>query len=373
MRGILVQSLVSRGIPFEVARRTATSVRDELLERGEVEAGEVSKLVAELLPEGFSPEAALRRAIEEPPTVRSGSGSAPFSKGILAVSLEGSGLDRSDAFEVALQVEARLLEDGRDEIERGDLRRTVVRTIEAAYGASAATRYRVWRAADADPRPLFLLVGGPTGVGKTSISVEVARRLEIAHVIGTDSIRQIMRLMFSQELMPEIYGSSFDAHLGLPAPEPQSDVISGMLGQARKIAVGVHALLDRALEENTSLIVEGASLVPGTLDLDRYQGSAHVIFLAVGMIEAEGLRRRFETRAAKARDRSAERYRNHLAEILEIQEYVMAEADQHGLPIIDNVHFDDAVLSVILSVISTLKKSIELPVEETEGPSDFEE
>ena len=367
MRGILVQSMVSRGVPFDVALRTATLVRDELAERGEVAETEISKLVADLLPADYALDAAAPRALEEPPAVRSGDASTPFSKGILSVSLEGSGLDRGEAFEVAMRVEARLQGEGRKEIEREELRRSVAETLEEVHGRSAATRYRVWRAADADPRPIFLLVGGSTGAGKTSIGVEVARRLEIPHVIGTDSIRQIMRLMFSQDLMPEIYGSTFDAYRALPAAEPPPDAIAGMRGQAQKIAVGVHALLDRALEENTSLVVEGANLVPGALDLDRYRGSAHVIFLVVGVLSGEDFRRRFETRAAKARDRAAGRYLEHLSEILEIQDAIMAEADQHGLPIIDNVRFDEAVLSVIRSVISTLKKSVALPVEEPAG------
>ena len=63
------------------------------------------------------------------------------------------------------------------------------------------------------------------------------------------------------------------------------------------------------------------------------------------------------------RDRAAERYLDHMQEILAIQDYVLAEADHHGLPIIDNVHFDEAVLSVIRSVIATLNRSVDLPIE----------
>ena len=47
MRGILVQSLVSRGIPFEVALETATQVRDQVGERGEIHVGELTNAEAE--------------------------------------------------------------------------------------------------------------------------------------------------------------------------------------------------------------------------------------------------------------------------------------------------------------------------------------
>jgi 2-phosphoglycerate kinase len=196
-------------------------------------------------------------------------------------------------------------------------------------------------------------------VGKTSVAIEVARRLEIARVIGTDSIRQIMRLMFSPELMPEIYGSTFDAYLerGVDAQGGEPP-IAAFRGQAQKIAVGVRALLDRAVEENTSMLIEGANLLPSALDLGRYRDAAHVIFLIVGTLDAEAYRDRFRSRAAREHNRDAARYLAHMREILGIQDHLLAEAEHFGLPVVDNEHFDETVLAVIRSVLATLKKSM---------------
>ncbi len=367
MRGIMVQSLVSRGVPFEVALDTATQVRDQVAPRGEVHAQELSKLVHDLLGDRADLEAPPVR--DEPATTRvrgSRGAASPFSKGIMAVSLQGAGMDTSDAWDVSRELEARLLREGRREIGRVALRDLVAETIEGTHGASAAARYRVWRRAREDPKPIFILLGGSTGVGKTSIAVEIARRLEISRVIGTDSIRQIMRLMFSPDLMPEIHCSTYDAYkaLGLGLADSAEAVLAGLREQAQKIAVGVNALLDRAVEENTSMLIEGVNLLPGALDLDRHRESAHVISLVVATLDAAAYHDRFSTRSAEARERPAERYLEHFAQIRLIQDYILSEADQIGQPIIDNVRFDDAVLSAIRSVISTLKKSMPLPVEE---------
>jgi 2-phosphoglycerate kinase len=364
MAGIMVQSLVSRGVPFDVALETANQVRERLARRRKVPAAELSKLVHELLGDRSDLEAPLRREDVPTPLVRNVRGSAsPFSKGMMAISLQGAGMDTSDAWDVSRELEAWLLRDGRREIGRIELRDVVAETIERTHGASAAQRYRVWRRAREDPRPIFILIGGSTGVGKTSIAVEVARRLEISRVIGTDSIRQIMRLMFSPDLMPEIHCSTYDAYkaLGL-GPEGSPDaVIAGFREQAQKIAVGVNALLDRAVEENTSMLIEGVNQLPSLLDLDRYREHAHVISMIVATLDPDAYRDRFHTRADAARERSADRYLDHFEEIGVIQDFILGEADRFGLPIIDNVRFDDAVLSATRSVLATLKKSMPAP------------
>ena len=68
------------------------------------------------------------------------------------------------------------------------------------YGAEYAARYRVWRRfQNQDTKPLILLLGGTSGVGKSSLAIEVARRLSIARVLSTDAIRDVMRVMISEE------------------------------------------------------------------------------------------------------------------------------------------------------------------------------
>lgn len=360
MRGILVQSLVSRGVPFDVALETATEIRDRIVDLGHVERADLAKLTDELLGDRYELEPA-GRPLHEPPVVSVPSGrDRPFSKGLLVTSLQGAGLDWSEAFEVARDLEARLLRERRQRIDREELRSLVRESIERAHGARAASRYAVLRNAQREGRPIFVLLGGSTGVGKTSIAVEVARRLEIARVIGTDSIRQVMRLMFSEDLMPEIHCSTYDAHEILPTEDTGSRdrVITGFREQAQKIAVGVQALLDRALEENASILIEGVNLLPGVVDLERYRGRAHVVFVIAAALDTDEYRSRFVARGSVAPGRAADRYLEHISEILTIQDYILAEAEHHALPIIENVHFDGAVRSVIRTVLATLKKSL---------------
>lgn len=359
MRGILVQSLTSRGVPFDVAFEVANAVREQVGGHGSVELGELARMVERQLPDRYDLDAVPLRQRAVPSVAVSRGEGSPFSKGILANSLQGAGLDPNDAYEVALALEDELVREGLREIDRVALRDRVAISIEQEHGRKAANRYRTLRAAIEDGKPILVLLGGSSGVGKTSIAVEVARRLEISHVIGTDAIRQIMRLMFSRDLLPEIHASTFDAHEMIQRPPAGTDpVIHAFLEQAQKISVGVQALLDRAVEESYSMMIEGVNVVPGLIDLDRYRGRAHVITLIVAGLNEEAYRKRFGRREDKVRDRSADRYLSYFKEILAIQDFILADAETHGTPIIDNVNLDAAVLSVIRSIIATLGKSL---------------
>ncbi len=57
----------------------------------------------------------------------------------------------------------------------------------------------------------FQSFGGASGVGKTSLAINLASVLDIPRVVATDDIRQIMRLMLAPDLMPSIHDSSYAA------------------------------------------------------------------------------------------------------------------------------------------------------------------
>ena len=65
-------------------------------------------------------------------------------------------------------------------------------------------------------------------------------------------------------------------------------LLAGYREQAQKIAVGVQALLDRALEENASMLIEGANLLTGTFDLDRYRDRFAMPEGAVSILRVTG-------------------------------------------------------------------------------------
>jgi 2-phosphoglycerate kinase len=307
-----------------------------------------------LLPGGLPAEVAPELA--EPIRIADGGTDVPFSKGILSQSLLAAAIEPGDAFDAAREIELELRRLGTLEIDRKSLRRLTYEIVSASLGAAVGERYLVWRRFQDPERPVILLLGGPTGAGKTALAVEVAHRLGIARVISTDSIRQIMRIMLSAELAPALHVSSYEAWREVPdATEPDdAAVVAGFRDQAQVVAVGVRGLVERAISENTSLVLDGVSLVPGLMGLDVYRDRADVIMMIVANLDPESYRERFQGRR-RGPGHAEHDYLENLDRILAIQDHFLEIAEERDVPIVDNEDFDQSVLNIIRYVVETLR------------------
>ena len=199
----------------------------------------------------------------------------PYSKGLMASSIMATGLPPARAFHVAERIEDRLRQRGVPEITRAELSELAREVLVEEVGRRYADSFAKWQVVNRIDRPLIILIGGATGVGKSTVATQLAARLGITRIIPTDAIREVMRSMFSEELMPTLHTSSFDAdHLVRhPLPRNADPVIIGYREQAAAVAVGAQALVRRAVAENTDLILEGAHLVPGFMDPAEFTGA----------------------------------------------------------------------------------------------------
>lgn len=290
-----------------------------------------------------------RRAV----LVTDGDHGLPYSKGLTANTIMASGLAPARAYQVAQAVEDRLVSDERHEIDKGELRRIIADVIRVVAGDRYAAAYEKWQVVTELGVPLVILIGGATGVGKSTIATQLAARLGIPRVSSTDAIREVMKGTFSKDFMPTLYKSSFDtadvvSHKIAPGDDA---VLVGFRDQVSAVAVGVDALIQRAVTESTDVIVEGAHIVPGFLHEDAF-GDRAVIVPMVIQVEDEDLHRsHFQVRGIDTRHRPMERYLEHFENIRKIQKYIKSLALQHGVPLISNFNVDASIRQAIDLVI----------------------
>ena len=366
MRGMLVHHLIQRGFDHDEAYQLADEVRGELRERKNVDREEILELIGSLLARDHGNRIVGELVFWEraPTTIRvtRKSGSRPFSKELLSHSIQASGLPPEAAYSLAQSVESRLVQERNTDIDHEQLEAVVEEVLQQKHGHNYAQRYRVWRAWGNLDKPLIILIGGASGVGKTTLAVSLANLLDIPKVVGTDDIRQILRLTLTADFMPAIHTSSYRASEAIPesslvGPDP---VIAGYREQSSVVGVGVRAIISRCVEENTSVIIDGVHLLPGFIDLSAFDKKAIMAPLSLVVTEREAYEERFDKRASQAPVRGAHKYLDHLDQILTIQDHILHCSEEADVPTIDVTAVEDPTSAAVTLVAERLQQEKEI-------------
>jgi 2-phosphoglycerate kinase len=366
LRGILVQSLVNADLAFAEAYELAQLVRNELHDCREITCGELKDRVAKLLEGRHGSEKRVlyetRYRSEPGIIVHTPARSMPFSAGILAHALETCAIPPEMAMQGARKVLAKLRKTGHRDIDHKALRRVIYRCLRENCSQEAADRYLSWRRFENSGIPLILLIGGTTGSGKSTVSSELAYRLDISRHQSTELMREIIRSYLSPQMVPTLKYSSFEAWRGLPGSigegvaAIEKPVVSGFLAQFSAMRLALEATIDRAIEERYHLILEGVHVVPTELNLDVEAGEAVIIPIMLATMKKEMLRKQLGRRGREKNIHQVSHYLENLDDIWELQSWLLDEADKAGIFIIENWYIEDAVRAVLDHIIGVLMK-----------------
>jgi 2-phosphoglycerate kinase len=269
----------------------------------------------------------------------------------MARALVAVGVPAVRAYELARRIDADLAKRNELTVDLERLEELAVEVLGVQRGADTMRRLRSYAELRELDLPVILLVGGATGTGKSTVATEAAYRLGITRVTSTDFVRQTMRAFFSEEFMPSIHYSSFEAGAALHHPEQADDpVVAGFLDQSRNVLVGVRAAIERALEEGWSMVLEGVHLVPGMLPqidgalvaqciLEIEDVEAHSSHFMIRDVGSDGVR-------------PHAKYIDRLDDIRRIQDDIVARARRYGVPVIENSDIESAIDHVIDLVLS---------------------
>jgi 2-phosphoglycerate kinase len=268
----------------------------------------------------------------------------PYSKGLMAQALSATALPQERAFELARTIERRLAERGDAQIDVAALDALAEDVLREEEGELAVRRYRSWRRLDRLDRPLVVLIGGTTGVGKSTLATMLAARLGVNRVIATDVIRQVLRAFFTAEAMPTVHHSAFEA-----------GGVAGYRDQAERVGTGIAAIVERAANEGKPVVVEGVHVVPGGVH-PRVRERCVLVEALVIVDDPELHRAHFGLRPGT---RPAERYLARFDDIRRLQDHLWARARSERVAIIDNENVDNALARLMELVLDAVRADVE--------------
>ncbi len=358
MRGMLVHHLLQRGFDHDEAYGIADEVRTEVRRRKEVERGQILDLLASLL-ERDHPDRPLGNLLFWEPspttiTVDRDAGPRPFSRELLSHSIQAAGLSPDRSYELARTVEEHLLDKRTGRIGHGELENLVQEVILERCGESSAELYRTWRDWRDLDQPLVILIGGATGVGKTTLAVSLANVLDIPRVVATDDIRQILRLTLARDFMPSIHDSSYDAEAA-DIQDGLDPVVTAFHEQSRVVGVGVRAIMSRCIEENASAIIDGVHLLPGVSRWKAFEENAIIVPICLALTDREAYETRFAKREVQAPARTPRKSLSDLDRILRIQEHILRGCEDEDVPVIEMTAVEEPTQAAVLAVVERLR------------------
>ena len=364
LRGILIRSLQDAGINFEEALEFATAIRSELDPASVITTSELRDRVINRLKLSFRLDHVSRYERRNKSfmiQVEADDGQlSAFSTSEYCKCLENIGLKAEEAMAITEIVSVHVLKQEKANIKSCYIAYFTYRFLRKSkqYGPAVAQRWLVWRDFINSGRSLIFMVGGTAGCGKSTTATDLASRLNIVRTQSTDMLREVMRFMIPKHLQPMLHASSYTAWKELPQSNQDISqkelLINGYCTQAELMSVAIKAVIQRALRENVSLVLEGVHVHPAYVD-DLIE-SEHTVVVPVmlGVIKRKKLQRRLSGRSTKVPQRRAERYLDNFESIWGIQTYLLSEADKVNMTIIVNDSRDDVFREIMLTTIKKL-------------------
>ena len=209
-------------------------------------------------------------------------------------------------------------------------------------------------------KPYVILIGSASGIGKSTIASQLAKQLNIKHLIESDFIRAVVRGIIGKEYAPALHSSSYDAYKNLRNKDnfkSYDDLVStGFDEHASYVIPGLEKIIQRAITDFDDIIIEGVHLVPGLIDIEQFKDFAEIYFFVLSSDE-ESHKERFVKRAIQIH--RGGKQLDFFTENRIIHNHLLGEAEKNNVSIIKTESIDKSV-EQILTIINKSCTNIKL-------------
>ena len=209
-------------------------------------------------------------------------------------------------------------------------------------------------------KPYVILIGSASGIGKSTIAAELARSLNIKHLIESDFIRAVVRGIIGKEYAPALHSSSYDAYKHIRNKNrfrSYDELVSaGFDEHASYVIPALEKIIQRAITDYDDIIIEGVHLVPGLINTEQFDDDANIYFFILSSDE-ESHKERFVKRAVEIH--RGGKQLDFFKENRIIHDHLLNEAEEYGVTVIKSETVEKT-LEKILSHINNSSMDIKL-------------
>ena len=200
-------------------------------------------------------------------------------------------------------------------------------------------------------KPYVILIGSASGIGKSTIAAELAKTLNIKHLIESDFIRAVVRGIIGKEYAPSLHSSSYDAYKNIRNKSRYAsydDLVSaGFDDHASYVIPALEKIIQRAITDYDDIIIEGVHLVPGLINTEQFRDYANIYFFVLSSDE-ESHKERFVKRAVQIH--RGGKQLDFFKENRIIHDHLLKRAEENNVNIIKTTSIDktlDRIMSII--------------------------
>ncbi len=352
--GMVTANLLHRGLAMADAMAVAREVRENVTGVGEIRSDQLEEAIFELVRQRLGQDIAeqVRRKQDAEPSgpmlVETARGRMPFSSGAILGLLETSGLGLDAAMVLVGKLERWVRAYDGVLLEKA-LNREVERLLLEDHGPEYARRYRLIDWVRRSETPAVLLIGGATGTGKSTLAMELASRLGVVWVTSTDMIRETMRTVLSADLVPGLHDHSFRGMVlgGQALSDPRERVLAGFQQQAAQVAVGVRAVIRRAIRESAHIIIEGTHIAPPFWQYLPPGSNVALAGFILAVPDEKEHRARFPQRTRQQAERQAEPYLDAMQSVRWIHDELLRLAEDTEAVVLPNIERQRTLTSAV--------------------------
>ena len=137
---------------------------------------------------------------------------------------------------------------------------------EIIHSFNTIVSYENLRSVNKQVPPIVIILEGASATGKSMIALNLIRAISSTRFISTDTIRQILRNIYSKEEYPELHCHTYQAFKYRQSGAKYLDpVIRGYNAQSKLVTPQIISMVKRIISEGADAIVEGVHIQPGTL------------------------------------------------------------------------------------------------------------